>query len=71
MRYTFLAVTAALAIAIGTIPTIAAEAEKGHSQSGSEAGTAFEKDCADILANGGATHTEAQKEACRAKQQQQ
>jgi len=65
MRNTVLAIAAALALAAGTVPTIAAQDNKSSASKNDSA--AVEKNCADILANRSG-HTDAEIKDCQAKQ---
>ena len=70
MRNTVLVVTAALALAIGTVPTIAAETDQKGVQTQTQdknGSAAVQKNCADILANRSG-HTDAEIRDCQAKQ---
>ena len=70
MRNTVLVVAAALALAMGTVPTIAAQGDKGtqtDTQTNKSDSANIERNCADILANRSA-HTDAEIKDCQAKQ---
>ena len=68
MRNTVLVVAAALALAMGTVPTIAADkGTQNGTQMNKNDSAAVEKNCADILANR-SSHTDAEIKDCQAKQ---